>query len=595
LPVADNTLNIAAALNHEDEKLDLPRRHDSRLYTELFVTSPIGMLLWNPASAEVLDTNEAFLEICGRDRTEILQHGIPEVLLLHVSALYQDAQLPAGTQLGPIEAVIQRKDGEERSVMVRGITVANDRGVPLVWWMIQDTSRRQSMALETQHRSRTDDLTGLCNRVEFLQQLGGALERRQATGDSMCVVLFLDLDRFKMINDTLGHSAGDLLLKEFSQRLRIAVSLSEVPFGRRATDLVARFGGDEFLILLTSVRSREDAQKVCEKIIQIGEEPYVLIGRQVFASVSVGVATADDAGTDVETMVRNADLAMYEAKRAGRSRFAFFDDDMHQRLSRQLMLEDGLREAIGTKRLHLFYQPIVDLQTGKIVSAEALLRWTHAKLGAIAPSEFIPIAEESGLMLPIGKWAIIEACRQFSQWQQTDPGRAPASISVNVARAQLGLNQGFVDFIVDTLRRFDMPAACLTLEITEQEITREPVAMCCIVDVLHRLGVKLAMDDFGTGAASMKLLRSYPFDMIKIDREYFLEAQYDRHVLAVLEATLSLIHNLDMTSIAERVEHLSEYNLLKGLHCQMAQGNWFSRPTDADFFLDSGHLTHWRL
>jgi EAL domain-containing protein (putative c-di-GMP-specific phosphodiesterase class I) len=303
------------------------------------------------------------------------------------------------------------------------------------------------------------------------------------------------------------------------------------------------------------------------------------------STASVGIVTSDKAYTSAEDVLRNADVAMYEAKRSGRGRSAIFDEAMHARIARNVTIERGLEKAIGTDELSLVYQPIIELESGRMISAEALVRWNHPELGAVSPSEFIPIAEEMGAIAALGRWVLKEACRAFASWRGIDELRAPRTISVNISRAELALGTRLLDYLLATLQGSGLPPTCLQLEVTEREVMKNPEASSELMRELRSLGVGLAMDDFGTGTSSLRFLRDYPFSTIKIDRSFIKDLNTGADVLAVMHATIRLIENLGMTSLAEGVEEASQLAILQSLGCRYAQGYLFGRPVPADQLL----------
>ncbi len=426
-----------------------------------------------------------------------------------------------------------------------------------------------------------DELTGLSNRAEFVRRLTAALAQTAEHRSHHCAVLFLDLDRFKLINDTLGHEAGNSLLCAFADRLRSALRVGDAGTDRPYGNVLARFGGDEFAVLLANLRDADHAVAVARRLLEAAARPYLIDGREVHTSASAGIVTSRGVGDGAETLIRNADVAMFEAKRGGKRRCVLFNEAMQVRLTRELAVESALRGALDARQLHLVYQPIVDLDSRRVVSVEALLRWTHPELGVISPSEFIPIAEDSGLIIPIGQWVLEQACRQFMIWREAAPERAPQTISVNVARAQLALGGALVEQIRSVMERCRMPPGSLTLEITEREVVRDPELSLRLLEAIHHLGVKLAMDDFGTGASSLGCLRAYPFDTIKIDRTFLGGLEGDRDVLAVLHATVTLIQNLGKASVAEGIENPTQLAILQSLGCRLGQGYLLGRPADA--------------
>jgi diguanylate cyclase (GGDEF)-like protein len=420
-----------------------------------------------------------------------------------------------------------------------------------------------------------------------MERLQEALVRVRRGAQPMLAVLFLDFDRFKMINDTLGHKAGDELLQQISGRLRGTLRASDVTGDDATGNLVARFGGDEFLILINDLETREDAVAVAVRLLKVLAPAYSIFGSEVRSTASIGIVTSEQDQATAEEVLRNADVAMYEAKRSGRACHVVFNDTMHTRLTRHVAIETHLHHAIGTAELSLVYQPIIDLQTGRMVSAEALLRWNHPELGPISPSEFIPIAEETGLIAILGQWVLRQACQTLVNWRESDPDRAPRTVSVNISRAELALGSRLLEQVVETLRSTGLPANCLQLEVTEREVTRNQQAAFELLHALRQLGVRIAMDDFGTGTSSLGFLREFPFDIVKIDRSFVKDLSPSPDVLAVIHATVDLIENLGMASLAEGVEQPTQFAVLQSIGCRYAQGYLFSRPVPADMLLDA--------
>ena len=448
-----------------------------------------------------------------------------------------------------------------------------------------DIRARVSMERAMEFAARHDRLTGLANRMLILERIEEAAARVAAGRQRLFGVMFLDFDRFKMVNDTLGHAAGDELLKQIADRLRHEMRAAGGEDGTE--NVVSRFGGDEFVLLLNDLGTPEDSIQVAERLLFALEPAYTVRGTEVHSTASIGVVTSDRCMGPAEDFVRNADVAMFEAKRAGRACFVVFDDSMHRRLKRHVSIENSLRHAIGTAEMRVVYQPIVNLETGATVSVEALARWTHPTLGDIGPSEFIPIAEESGLIVALGRWTQREACAALAAWRRSDPRLALATISVNLSRAELALGMRLIDQLRAILHEFELPARCLQLEVTEREVMRDPSGARAVFAELQKLGVKLAMDDFGTGTSSLSLLRDFPFDTIKIDRSFLHDLSTRADVLAVIHATIDLVENLGMTSVAEGVEEQSQIAILQSMGCRCAQGYYFGRPVPAPRLLES--------
>jgi diguanylate cyclase (GGDEF)-like protein len=439
-------------------------------------------------------------------------------------------------------------------------------------------ARIDALTRELDDALHRDRLTGLANRELFTRQLDASLERVRRGHQPVLAVLLLDFDHFKLVNDALGHQAGDALLQQISMRLRQALG------GAAAGNHIARFGGDEFLVLLQDLHHVADAQLIADGLLRELLQPFRIMGRDVSVQASIGIAVSDQGQPDAATMLRNADVAMYEAKRAGRACAVMFSDAMHAQLERRLAIESGLRQALGTSQLSLVYQPIVDLDTGKRSSVEALVRWHHPTLGPIAPSEFVPVAEESGLIFPLGEWVMREGCAALARWQKLDPEEAPGAVSINVSRAQLARGPQLLHTVRAALQAERLSPRCLQLEVTEREVMRDPAASLTLMHELRDIGVRLAMDDFGAGTSSLGCLSEYPFDVIKIDRSFINGLTGDPDRLAVLHATITLVENLGKSSVGEGVETIEQLATLQAMGCHFAQGYHLGKPmTEAEF------------
>lgn len=454
---------------------------------------------------------------------------------------------------------------------------------------LADVAAREAMEAALLEAAQQDKLTGLPNREAFMERLGQTLLRVRAGKQSQFAVLFLDFDRFKLINDTLGHEAGDELLRQISRRLQDALRASEAGIEGMNDVLISRFGGDEFLILIDDLQGARNVIRVSEHLLEALAPAYNVFSSEVHSMASVGIVIGDPISSNntADEIVRNADVAMYEAKRSGRGCSVVFNAGMHARLTRHVAIETSLRHALGNDELYLEYQPIVDLRSGRRLYVEALARWKHPTMGSISPSEFIPIAEESGLIVAVGQWVLEKACRAMIEWRARDPHNAPAMVSVNLSRAEIALGNRLLEQVQSTLEAVGLPPECLQLEVTEREVMRHPDAARELLGKLRQLGIRLAMDDFGTGTSSLSLLRAYPFNTIKIDRSFLLDLNTSREVLAVIHATVNLIGNLEMVSLAEGVEDASQVAILRSLGCRYAQGYFFSRPVPADRLLEA--------
>jgi diguanylate cyclase (GGDEF)-like protein len=494
----------------------------------------------------------------------------------------------SGASVFDSEFRIVLANGETRHLKATAQVRHDSAGVPLrMVGVTFDITKRKVLESQLVDAAQRDNLTGLANRAVFMERLANAVVRVRNGEQPLFAVLFLDVDRFKLVNDTLGHRAGDELLRQIARRLQRELRASDAFAGNDSGNMVSRFGGDEFLLLINDLQTARDATRIAERLLNALAPAYVILGSEVHSSASIGIVTSHQGEISAEEVVRNADVAMYEAKHAGRACSVVFNETMHEQLTRHVMIETSLRRAIGTDELYLVYQPIVELSTGQMVSAEALVRWNHPALGTITPAEFIPVAEESGLIVALGKWVQREACQALAAWRAQDPARAPRTISVNVSRAELALDRKLLDQLQAMLEQVGLPAECLQLEVTEREVMRNPEMFHELMHDLQGLGIKIAMDDFGTGTSSLGLLRSYPFNTIKIDQSFVKDLTTSRDVLAVIHATINLVENLGMASLAEGVEEPAQVAILQSLGCRYAQGYLFSRPVTSELLLNA--------
>jgi diguanylate cyclase (GGDEF)-like protein/PAS domain S-box-containing protein len=436
--------------------------------------------------------------------------------------------------------------------------------------VLADAIERQAIEDAIRERAVHDPLTGLPNRVLFVDRLEHALARL-GRSESLCAILFLDLDHFKLVNDSLGHHVGDELLTAAAPRLRQAV---------RASDTVARFGGDEFGILIEDIASEHDAIDTAERIAAIFARPFVLSGSEHFVTTSIGIALARG-GERADELIRDADSAMYRAKERGRARYEVFDEGMRGRAIERLRVENDLRRALARGELRLEYQPVVSLQNLSIVGVEALLRWRHPDRGEIPPSEFIPIAEENGLIEPIGRWVLEQACRQAAEWYAARPDAAPLTMSVNLSAVQV-TRRSLPDTVASILRSTGLDPACLSLEITETVMVRDAEGLGEVLQALKSLGVRLVLDDFGTGYSSLSYLTRLPLDVLKVDRSFVDGLGSEPRDTAITETIIAMSRALSLDVVAEGVETDAHVRELSRLGCGLAQGFHFSRAVPAE-------------
>jgi len=433
--------------------------------------------------------------------------------------------------------------------------------------------------LEAQVRERTarleslvmsDQLTGLPNRRRFEQELGRCIMRARRSAEHYAV-LFFDFDRFKVVNDSLGHDVGDALLISIAERFRGAL---------RETDIAARFGGDEFVVLLSPLRNPQDAVAVAEKLLRVFEEPHEICGHSIVSTASIGVVTSEIGSGGPEDLIRDADSAMYRAKSLGKGRVVVFDKSQHEEALDRLRLEEDLRGAIQREEMILELQPIVDIESGRLVAGECLMRWMHPTRGRVPPDVFVPVAEESGLINPIGLWALNTACTWLSRWRRDNCLPETFALTVNVSKRQL-LDPQFFEALCRITSTHEVEPSRIWLEITETTIVDRRADVIPLVRNLREHGFQILMDDFGTGHSSLAELNQLPVDILKIDKAFLRSARCNQRLIAILQSVIMLADNLDMPVIGEGVESADGAALLNALGCRYGQGFHYSRPCDA--------------
>lgn len=484
---------------------------------------------------------------------------------------------------------IEQSDGGCLNVQHQAEIFYDESGVAtLVSGTVLDVTELKRAQDKILQLARFDSLTGLANRSVFRERVQLAMERAQRHGH-LGAVLFLDLDNFKRINDTLGHGIGDQLLQEVARRLteslRSSDSISDSQL-RNDTDnnLIARFGGDEFTVLLSEIGQVKDAENIARRILDAIGLSINLSGHEVVVTPSIGIAIFPHHGEDVDSLLKNVDAAMYYVKHAGKNGYELFVKSMNVVAKRRLELESCLRRAIDDNELSINYQPQVDLETGRIIGAEALLRWNSAELGMVSPVEFIPIAEETGLISPIGEWVLREACSQVKAWR--DEGLPEIRVAVNLSVRQFA-KQSLEKLVSEVLIDTGLPVDCLELEITENMLMDDVDGSVETLHKLKDLGVYLAIDDFGTGYSSLSYLKRFPIDKLKIDRSFITHVTTDPGDASVTQAIIAVAHNLGLSVTAEGVEEKSQLEFLRQHNCEEVQGYYFSRPLAA---WDMAHL-----
>ena len=488
-----------------------------------------------------------------------------------VAFIHQQVSKP--DEVARVEVRLRHRDGNWRLLEMSGY----DRRQDFIGGFVlnsRDITERKRLEDQLRHQAFHDSLTGLANRARFTDRLDQALKRSRRTMKPVAT-LFIDLDNFKAINDSFGHAAGDTVLKRVAERIEGCL---------RAGDSAARLGGDEFAVILEDLEHPAEVQRVATRILDALQVPVRCDGHEVFCRASIGIAIAEATSqteADVEALLRNADVAMYSAKRRGKAHFEIYEESMHLALLRRFELLGDLRAAVDREEFFVQYQPTVDLRTNEIVGLEALLRWQHPRHGVVMPDDFIALAEESGVILLLGRWVLQEACRQMSEWQREDPGAESLCLAVNVSVHQLR-DARFVRDVKEILQQTGLDPSKLTLEITES-ITLEPGdGAMLVLKQLKEIGVRLAIDDFGMGASSFSYLQRLPFDIVKIDKSFIQHDDGNGDVQEVARKVIELGRTLNLEVVAEGIEKDSQLAELRDMDCEIGQGYLFAKPLDAD-------------
>ncbi len=512
----------------------------------------------------------------GWTREEATGQALADIFRIIDGQTRQTARDPMGMAVAQdrtvgltVNCVLIRRDGVEAAIEDSAAPIHDRTGrVTGAVIVFHDVSAARAMSVEMTHSAQHDVVTGLPNRLLLNDRISQsiALARRQ---NRSIAVIFLDLDHFKYINDSLGHDIGDSLLQCDSKRLLAGV---------RASDTVSRQGGDEFVILLSGITYPEDAATSAKKILLSISAPCLVGGQDLHIDGSIGISVYPGDGEDAETLIKNADTAMYHAKESGRNNFQFFKAEMNFRAVERQSLEGNLRRALEREEFLLHYQPKVDLVTGEITGVEALIRWKHPDRGLVPPCQFVPIAEDCGLIIEIGRWVLREACRQAREWQ--DLGLSFNRISINVSAVEFR-SKAFLSGVRTTLRETGLDASCLELELTEGVLMKEAESTAAVLQELKTMGIHLAVDDFGTGYSSLSYLQQFPIDVLKIDQSFVQRITSDPDDSPIVSAIIDMGKNLKQRVIAEGIETQEQLAFVQALHCAEGQGYLFSRPLPA--------------
>lgn len=517
----------------------------------------------------IVDVNKATEKLLGYSKNELIGKKLFDLDLISSENLKKALRFvkknTIGKYFGPDELKVKRKDGEEILVEIRYLPVKIDDDIFVFGTAVDITKRKQNEAT-IKRMAYFDSLTNLPNRVLFKDRLAQALAYAQRSKE-MLAVLLLDVDDFKVVNDTFGHSAGDLLLREIGERLSSCV---------RKIDTVARIGGDEFAIILPQVNHVEDASKIAQKVLKAFNAPFKFDNHEVISTTSIGISVYPFDGTDIEGLVSNADTAMYKAKELGKNKFKLYVSSMQHK---GLPTDRSLYSALKDEELQLFFQPQVDIKNGEVVGIEALIRWKQPFTDVVSASKIIKLAELSGQMLPIGEWILRTACLQGKAWQ--DAGLVPMSVAVNFSSNELK-QPDLVNMVSNVLTETKLEPGYLEIEIAENTIMENSEVAVQIFEKLKELGISIAIDDFGTGFSSAGYLKRLPVDKIKIDRSFISNCTKSSNDASIVRSIISMAHVLDMKVVAEGVETEEQLEFLRSEGCDEIQGYLYSEPKPAD-------------
>ncbi len=553
-------------------------------FRELLDIAPGAMIVFN-RDREILLVNKSSQKMFGYAGSEMvgrcIEDFVPSLYVQHSGSEEKNGSCaPEKYLVQGREFLIRRRDGGDLSVEIGLNSLETPDGL-LTIAVLWDISERIKYKVQLAHQASHDCLTQLPNRNLLVDRLDQALLYAERYHRSVAV-MFADLDHFQIINDSLGHDVGDRLLQTVAGRFSGCI---------RASDTVGRQGGDDFLFVITDVAEESDIARLAQKILAAVDQPLEFDSHDLHVTCSIGISVYPKDGKDSQTLLKNADVAMFRAKEYGRNTYQFFTHHLSDKVSTRMTLEKHLRRALINHELSLCYQPQLELASGRMIGAEALLRWHNPELGDVPPATFIPLAEETGLIIPIGEWVLRTACKQNSLWQQA--GLPALTMAVNLSPRQFW-NPGLITSVTQILRETCLDPSFLELEITESMVMRDMSGTASMLKELKRIGVKLSIDDFGTGYSSLNHLRSFPFDKLKMDMSFVREITHDPGCAAIAKTIISLGHNLNLQVIAEGVETKAQLSYLRKLGCDEMQGFFFSKPVPAEEYaqllLEDRHL-----
>ncbi len=586
VPSGENeTLTLVRDITDQKESAQILQKERDFIATVLDTARALVMV--RDRKGRIVRFNRACEEATGYKSEEVEGREIWDFLLVPEEIGQEKSifkSLLEGKTENNYEICLLSKKGQQRFIVWSNSVMPDKEG--LVEHVIStgiDITERKQAEEQVQFLAYYDGLTNLPNRVLFKEHLSQALAYSQRH-EQLMAVLFFDLDRFKQINDTLGHSIGDSLLKSVADRLRKGLRLSDCLARQNLGELetsVGRFGGDEFTVLVPDISGAEAAAKIAQRLLEIISKPFQLDNQEVFITASIGISIHPSDGTTAELLLKNADTAMHAAKDQGRNAYQFYSDEMHAKSFKKLSLENDLRKAVGGEEFELYYQPKLCAESGRLMGAEALIRWQHPFRGQIPPSEFIPLAEETGLIIPIGEWVLETVCRQNLSW--LDSGFSPIPLAVNLSCAQFR-QRSLINSISRILDMVGMDPKYMELEITESTIMQNEGESGKMLRDLKSMGIKISVDDFGTGYSSLSYLKRFTLDALKIDRSFIKDLTHDPDDRAITLAIIAMAHSLGLRVIAEGVETEQHLSVLKEHGCDEVQGYLFSPPLPADAF-----------
>ncbi len=540
-------------------------------FMQLFENSPHAIMIVEP-DGKVVAVNKGFEKIFGYAVEEIIGQ-YSKNLIVPEDLVAEDETYHQNILCGKIickETFRLRKNGELIPVTFLGYSAFVKDKVEGVFILYEDISERKKFEAQILHQSFHDALTGVPNRALLKERLNRSLERSKRRKEYQFAVLMIDIDNFKSVNDSIGHLAGDKLLIQYADQIKQCI---------RSTDTIARMGGDEFAVLLEEFNSPREVFKIARRISNIGKSSFFIERNEIKISASIGMVIETKSYDIAENILRDADIAMYRVKETGKSSFRVFKKKMHMMTLESIKMQNDLRHAISRDEFILYYQPIISVARNELTGFEALLRWQHPVRGMLAPNLFIPLAEETDLILPIGRIVIREACRQLKKWHDTIPGAERLTMNVNISTKQF-MDGELTNFIVQTLEENKLVPERLKLEITESLIVKNAKHMISKLSILKKHGVNVVLDDFGTGYSSLSYIKNFQIDSIKIDRSFINDIDRDGSSVEIVKTILTLCRNLGLGVVAEGVERKTQFKILKELNCEKIQGFYFSKPVD---------------